>query len=1024
MAGFDDDSNNPTKPKGPDFTYASPSSARDDLRGQEQSPVDSGSSGGDVFGYLKNQGKNPARTPAKTGFMSATRTKVIAAVAGVGITALLTLGSLAPAAVASFLEVIVPDLTTATATLARAHTSLLALKTKLLGNTKAVSGCTVLSIRCKLKTMSKAQVARYDRAGFKVEYESTKIPGRVQPKSIQYKDTVYTDPEEFMAAIGKNTNGIRTADIRANNMEYLSTTFGRFTEVVLNKFGITKSKPGLKGTTQDRVNQLLTGTSTANAADLNFVKQVDSNGKETGRYTLVGDPKGTTYSESEVTKMKASIAKVVKVENRPSVQKLRAVQTTGTFTTMLKAASITGAADVACSLNNMVGQAATAAKTSTIQSIIQRWQPIFAIMQSIKTPSPADSSDIAAVGEIITKVDTRAEVANPDGSGGSVPNPNFNSTALTSPLVSMSANGTVRDTTAETDQFTSGLSVQKLLGPVGGAYVYFNQLLTSSACKVVQNWLVRGVSLVVGVVAAIGTAGGELAVQAGVVAALAGAMYVVNVALNNAINGPDLTDLFNSGSTEAIGSSGWLAYATMSGSQAASVGLAPGNKANIQSYQTAMTSVNNDYAALEKENAASNPLDVSNQYSFLGSMARTYGAASNYSTTPISVVRSIVALVTGQVTSSSQTAYAQTSYSAERYSKCADPAQQVAGYDGDVGCNIRYVEIPGDAELKMDPDGTAKWMEDNGYVEKNTTTGLPAGYTMPNTGQEQSALVGAVTGAANSFVNQFVNTRAASYGNNDYAMYLDYCAYRTLPYGEQYSEESGINGVAAGWLTGKTCSENSAKLNHFRAYTTIVAAQQVEDEESFDSPAATTQDTSSTGTGSIPVVGTTSWPLSVADWPGDVFDCDFRYQSEGGTVHTGIDISVAYKPVYAAVDGIISLPDAGMVDIEFKDATGKIMYFNYQHLSQRVDANGAPLTNGQQIKAGDKIGVSGMTNTTSPHLHISLWDVPIVSGHHLPTSPLGATALSHMWHPLSILPANGRPAPTCGSAPYHVPGGH
>jgi endonuclease/exonuclease/phosphatase family metal-dependent hydrolase len=120
------------------------------------------------------------------------------------------------------------------------------------------------------------------------------------------------------------------------------------------------------------------------------------------------------------------------------------------------------------------------------------------------------------------------------------------------------------------------------------------------------------------------------------------------------------------------------------------------------------------------------------------------------------------------------------------------------------------------------------------------------------------------------------------------------------------------------------------------------------------------------------------WPLTKADYNG-LSQCFFKPTIRGDTVikagHTGIDLRASVgTPVYAAHDGtVIKTDPAGTSDggkyIIIKNGSG--IYSNYQHNSQIL------VHQGQQVKAGDKISISGNTGfTTGPHVHFSITTQP------------------------------------------------
>lgn len=822
---------------------------RENLNAAEQNPSTTDSTHENPFGYEKEDISNSRQTEG-AGWKKATnwaldRKKAIGftAAGGLLIAAAIAFFTVSTAPVA-FLEGIMPDLNTAVGSLFMAHNSLLI--SKLAYSSEAVSGCKTLSITCKFSTMSKEQVARYEKAGFKIEGETSKFLGRTKPKSITFQNESYS-PEEFLKA--KETNiALRNADLRANNSSYLSSRTTRFATAVLERFGITKQKPGLSGSTTDRINQLLTAAGQGDASELNFRETTDDKGNKVYEFEE-SDGTKHQYSEKEYKNIQKSVASSLK--ERPVLSKVQAVQSTATFGNLLKAASITGYVDLGCSLYNMFGAAAVAAKVNTQYDLIQFAQPVFALIQSIKAGDQTGASDdVSAIATLLTKTDSRKQIWQ---DGKLIDNPNYGMSAMTSPLVQMSGDGKVRQTTAETLQFTSGLSPEKLLGAAGGAYTWLQQNVTKAGCAVIQNWFVRGASLIVGVVAAIGSGGAEFAISASFSAAIMGAMYVAQTAISNAIQGPDLKTAFDDGSTESIGSALWLGLAGEMGAHAASTGLVPGTISEMTTYQAVMNETNEAYASMEKEDAKNNPFDVTNQYSFLGSAARQYGEATNYGSSPVAIMAGIVALATGKGIGTS-TATATAELSPERFQQCSDQSYKTLGIDADAGCNLRYIMMPEDIEKLQKDDSAltiARWMEKNGYVDKDTTTGLPIGYTPASTSQGQDAIMQTISGVASGVVNQFYSTRAGHYGTGvaaDYGKFLDFCAYRTLPYGEQYQNEDGgsIGGVEEDWITGKRCMSHDEEISYFRTYTTLLSEQAAEDEEVATT---TTSSQSSTSTG-------------------------------------------------------------------------------------------------------------------------------------------------------------------------------
>ena len=102
--------------------------------------------------------------------------------------------------------------------------------------------------------------------------------------------------------------------------------------------------------------------------------------------------------------------------------------------------------------------------------------------------------------------------------------------------------------------------------------------------------------------------------------------------------------------------------------------------------------------------------------------------------------------------------------------------------------------------------------------------------------------------------------------------------------------------------------------------------------------------------------------------------------------HAGVDLCGGLgTPIYAAADGVVVLAEnlevrGGAVILDH----GWGVYTGYWHLSA------IEVQPGQQVQAGDEIGLAGSTGrSTGPHLHWELW----VGG--VPVNPL--TWLQQAW---------------------------
>lgn len=108
------------------------------------------------------------------------------------------------------------------------------------------------------------------------------------------------------------------------------------------------------------------------------------------------------------------------------------------------------------------------------------------------------------------------------------------------------------------------------------------------------------------------------------------------------------------------------------------------------------------------------------------------------------------------------------------------------------------------------------------------------------------------------------------------------------------------------------------------------------------------------------------------------------YKRFGQMGHNGLDLGVPeWTPVLAMADGVVRFSGDGAVEMLMGPAAGNCVLITsdgfltgYAHLN-RVYAK-----EGQKVKAGDVIGLSGNTGASSgPHLHVEVLCVPLALGN-------------------------------------------
>lgn len=965
----------------------------------------------------------------------------IVAVVMVGLVALGSIlgGSLAPFA---FMANVVDDLNDQLASLDIRQEKLLRTKTKGIQN-DFVNGCSIMSIRCKYRSVSKADVERLKSVGIEVSGKS--IAGRVFPDrqgyTLEVDGRTRSMSARELADLIKTNPRISNQFREAQNMKFFGfadKSFRWFASKVRANLG----KPSYIGATEEeQFKNFSRGITSPEAVPGAKFIQLSETDPQTGEplYAIEGDtsPTRATYTEAQVKIFQERMA----VISAPAVMPKPVAQIANII-------NVLGMNDLACTAKNMIGAAAIASKYAKSIILAKYSIEISAAVNAVKAGHGTEK-DGRMVGNFFAKTDNRSTIIdvgksieaatsssgggytvntnNLSGSNGvSVANPFFGRNAMDSPLVKLSmadvAAAMVFTPTIATSTYMLGFSTTAAVVLSGIATIMDAIPLTSdTACAIIQNWGVRTIGFVVGIIAAIYSGGTAIIKNIAAFIGLTVIMVVITNILQNLVAGKPVPDDIDSRPDER-GAAVWTGIGVTTGQTAQVRGMIPGDAQELNSYAPERSRVAKLYNAMEINTTS--PFDTKSDKSMIGRIALAINRSvdldhislTNIATSARNIVASSIAAP------HSQQVFAD-SINPSRLTMCDDKEYKELGVAADVQCNLRYY-LPKD-DLNSDPDDVAVWMEQQGYVEKDTVTGVPAGYTPPSS-QESSNLF---TSFLNGFVSSFYATRNYGSMNNtanpqgaEYAKFLDYCAYRSMPYGKTYEEAGAYGDASAEWKDGKMClitpqncltkysgfadcKRMAPIISKFRIYTFDRSTIDVTDDYQ-EQPEAVPAGPTLPETPSTNAVVKDGWVFPTPNWRGS-FGTNVWGSCSVQCRHQGIDIGGGGMTVLAAHDGTIVKTNStssgyggGYIIQVTKNNQPQNLYYAYQHMSS------APLSAGTTVRAGQSIGISGCTgNCRGPHIHFS-----IEKTNHISTYKEGAgksdLAMPTL-PPLCFLPTSG-----------------
>lgn len=132
------------------------------------------------------------------------------------------------------------------------------------------------------------------------------------------------------------------------------------------------------------------------------------------------------------------------------------------------------------------------------------------------------------------------------------------------------------------------------------------------------------------------------------------------------------------------------------GDMAMSRGMRPGDKALMTQYLARKADIEKEFAGVARYNARNEPLNVMNQYSFMGSLVRSFNINYSQSSPLLTSIGTIFSAIPASMkyvgeSSASAFFYIQPlALDSSRIGKCDDAEYRNIGIEADIACNVRY----------------------------------------------------------------------------------------------------------------------------------------------------------------------------------------------------------------------------------------------------------------------------------------------------------------------------------------------
>lgn len=582
-----------------------------------------------------------------------------------------------------------------------------------------------IKIKCKFKSMSAKQVARFEKAGFTIESIDEKAFGRKRIQSMSFKDS--SGNKTTITADNFKKNYKSNPEIRSATHKAYNPKFGGFSDKVWakvkGKFGLSERGPKAAATNEERAKNLQDGVKGGMGEDTFKNIQAgdekpcspDCPGKDgkvsTDPEQRKKDSKYTASEANEFNEKATSLSdpEAKKVKTSAAISEIEETVSSGASKGVLKSLGnsfkITGLADTACTIYGSVQAVGYGAKTIRAIQLARYAMAFFTVADMIKA-GKAKPEDVAFLGTILSSVAIDAKSAVKRKS------------AFDSFGYKYAAYGETGKMSNYTMQFLAGGGLTGDLINITGR---INEVLGGNprgVCRTLSNpWVMAG-SLIGGIALAIFSGGTFTGAQLAGQGLLAGAVIAATIILPKM-----LSDMIAGNVTEGIvGEDAGDAITSGAGSMMGSTANSGGNSVLTKEQALAYNNLQQEtIMAYNLESAKeSGPFEVYNPNTFIGSIASrlyfTFGNINNFSGYGSSLLSFVGGSASSLIPKSLAASNAQTKAALDM---CKDFDYNSLGIAADPFCNPIFGIPP--EYLDADNDDIIDTLKNAGWLVDNST---------------------------------------------------------------------------------------------------------------------------------------------------------------------------------------------------------------------------------------------------------------------------------------------------------------